>query len=61
MALLFCGDQLLLDQRQAEDRLTQGKGQRRADFQDRKVIAHQLAERFRGLIIRRVGLKHQRR
>ncbi|MNI92368.1 hypothetical protein D3C73_1501520 [compost metagenome] len=37
---------------QGEQRLTQGKSQRRADFQDGEMVAHQLPIGLRGLVVR---------
>ena len=36
---------------QAKKGFTVGKGQRRADFEDGKVVAHEVFEGFRGLVV----------
>ena len=42
---------------QAEEGLAVGKGQCRTDFEDGEVVAHEVFEGFRGLVVGRVRFK----
>jgi hypothetical protein len=56
----FRRQQLLFNCGQREQRFTQGEGERRANFQNGKVIFNQLAQRLRRLVIGGVRFKYQR-
>ena len=60
VAALLRADKFFLHLRKGKDGFTQGKGERRANFQDREVIAYQSTISLSGLVVGRMRLVDHR-